>query len=422
MEFLTLTKQEYQDYFDLSEYKNFWQSVEMAQMREHKGWTIHYVGVKENGILCCACALESMKVYRDYRLFMALRGFMIDYHDEKLLRFFLSELKKYLKEHKCMYMKFDPYIAYQPHDIHGNTLEGADNEDALIALFEEYGFQHQGFRCCHDDDWEPRWMSILDVQGKSDTELLKQMQSMTRRNISFTEKNGIRLKTLKREELSILNDVVEETGSRRNFHQPDLTYYENIYDYFGNHMEAICAYLDLQDYMERIEQELSRELVSKEKTEAALAKNPEAKKTVNRLHDTLRQIEVLKKRKEEAAVLQKEHGNEIPLAASLFVKYPNEIIYLFGGSYKQFHQFKGSYAIQWHMIQETRNSGIPRYNFYGLSGNFEEGSEDYGVYIFKKGFHAEVIELLGDFIYVGNASSYRQYQALRKIKHTLLRR
>ncbi|MGX8850278.1 aminoacyltransferase [Amedibacillus sp. YH-ame10] len=422
MKFVELTQEEYQTYFISSKAHNFWQSIEMANMRAKKGWEIHYLGVKENEEILCACTLQSMDVYRGNKLFMALRGFLIDYHNDDLVNYFMKELIAFLKEHKCLYMKLDPYISYQQHDIDGNTIEGTFKEDHLIKVLESFGFQHQGFRTHHDDEFEPRWMSVLSLEDTSEEALLKQMQSMTRRNINFTEKTGIKVRELKRNELSILEKVVEATGNRKNFNKPDLAYYESFYDCFQEHMSALFAYLDMNEYIARIEDEYTAEEANINKLKDAVEKNPEAKKTANRLQQAQDNLSVIEKRKIEALQLQSAHGNEIPLAASMFVKYPNEVLYLFGGSYSEFHKFKGSYAIQWYAIKDALHHHVPKYNFYGISGNFSEDAQDYGVYLFKKGFHADVIELVGDFIYIGNPSAYKQYQMLRKIKHKVLRR
>ncbi len=44
----------------------------------------------------------------------------------------------------------------------------------------------------------------------------------------------------------------------------------------------------------------------------------------------------------------------------------------------------GAYRLQWDMIKFALNNNIPRYNFYGITGNFSENAEDYGVQQFKK--------------------------------------
>ena len=40
----------------------------------------------------------------------------------------------------------------------------------------------------------------------------------------------------------------------------------------------------------------------------------------------------------------------------------------------------GPYMMHWFMINYCFDHGYDRYNFYGLSGDFTENSEDYGVY------------------------------------------
>lgn len=52
------------------------------------------------------------------------------------------------------------------------------------------------------------------------------------------------------------------------------------------------------------------------------------------------------------------------------------------------------------MIKYGIEHHIKRYNFYGISGIFSPEDEEYGVYLFKKGFDADVIELIGNFEYI----------------------
>ncbi len=53
--------------------------------------------------------------------------------------------------------------------------------------------------------------------------------------------------------------------------------------------------------------------------------------------------------------------------------------------------------MHWFIIYEliTSDNGYDRYNFYGLSGDFTENSEDYGVYRFKRELMYKSEELMG---------------------------
>ena len=95
---------------------------------------------------------------------------------------------------------------------------------------------------------------------------------------------------------------------------------------------------------------------------------------------------------------------------------PHEVTYLSGGTDNDFRHFAGSYLIQWTMIKYALEQGIDQYNFYGISGDFTENAEDYGVIQFKKGFNAVVNEYIGDFIKPINGPAYKAYQILNKIR------
>lgn len=416
MKFVELTEAQYQAFFDSYPNAHFWQSAEMAHMRADNGWKIEYVGIADNDEVKAAASLHSKAVYRGYRVYMILRGLLVDYDDREMLRFFLSELMQYLKEHKCLYVRMDPYAEYQKHLPDGSVEEGTEKNDSLIELLRSFGFEHLGFRNEIDNNYEPRWMSVLPLKGKSEAVLLKQMHSQTRQNVNNTIKTGIKVRELSYEELDILHHMVDVTGNRRHFEKPDLAYYQHFYREFKDHKKVLYAYLDTEDYRDRNEKELC-ELKKKEAELCTLLEeNPQSQKNERRLRSTRDLIAAHEKRIREAKELLEKYGKEIPLAAALFVIYPMEVVYLFSGSDDTFKHFKGSYAIQWEIIRQTLQMGIPRYNFYGISGSFDENNEEYGVYLFKRGFNADVIELVGDFQCVTAPKIYRQYQLLHKIK------
>ena len=421
MQFVELTEKKYTDFFNNYPKANFWQSVEMAHMRQDKGWKIEYVGVEENDRIIAAASLHSQKVFLGYRVYMILRGFLIDYDNTDLLQFFLSELRKYLKRNKCMYVRMDPYAEYQKHLPDGSVEQGTPKRDDLIQLLQSYGFHHLGFRTEIDNNYEPRWISVLPLTGKKDADVLKQMHSQTRQNVNNTIKTGVKVRELAYEELDILYHMVNLTGNRRHFQNPDVAYYQYFYKEFKEHKKVLYAYLDTEDYRDRNEKDLVELKKKEEELCALLAENPQSQKNERRLRSTRDLIAAHEKRVKEAIELKEKYGKEIPLAAALFVIYPMEIVYLFSGSDDTFKRFKGSYAIQWEIIRYAIQKGIPRYNFYGISGTFDENSEEYGVYLFKRGFHADVVELLGDFQCNIAQKIYWLYQSLHKMKDKITR-
>lgn len=382
MDLINISQNEYNQF--RNEYKecNFWQSSQMCELKKSQGWKIHYLGLKDNDKLVASTALVSMPVLSKYSLFMALRGFMIDYDNLELVDTFLTKLKEYLHIHNCLYMKTDPYVEYQKHDKNGDEIEGT-KRDKLVELFKKHDFEHKGFRTELDMNYEPRWMQILDLTDKSEEQLLKAMSSNARRNIQNLIKSGVKTRFLKDNEFDKIANYVNNTGSNKGFHGPNEAYYKKFYNAFNGDMKIMYSYLDTNNYIEFIRK-----------------KNDEDK--LNKAYQ-----------------LKETYGDEMPLGAAMFVETNYEIVFVFGGSNETPVRFHEGYALQWSMIQYALEKGINRYNFYGISGNFSKDAEDYGVYNFKKGFNSEVVELVGDFEYVDRSFLYKTYNLLRGIKNKL---
>lgn len=410
-----ISEEEFSNFYENFEQKCFWQSVSMAHFESSHGWSIHYLGFYDEDVIRAATVLISKKVMGKYALFEALRGFLIDYDDLDLMDAFLNELKIYLHAHNCLYMKIDPYCEYQPHDKDGNAIEGYRRDD-LIDLFEKHGFIHQGFRNGSDNNYEPRWMSILPLEGKDEEDILKKCDSKTRQNIVNTQKTGLKIDHLNKSELYRLHDMVSTTGKRRHFLNPELSYYTDFMTSFHENMQAYCVYLDTKDYYERYKKNYE-ELIKEKEHIYKLIEETDSKKNRSKLKNCENKITAALKRIDEAKKLREEYGDKIDLAAAMYVITDREIVYLFSGSNDTFKHFKAAYALQWYMIKYGIEHHIKRYNFYGISGIFSPEDEEYGVYLFKKGFDADVIELIGNFEYIDRKRTYTVYEDLRRIKH-----
>jgi hypothetical protein len=85
----------------------------------------------------------------------------------------------------------------------------------------------------------------------------------------------------------------------------------------------------------------------------------------------------------------------------------------YGGEEYMF--YNSQYLIQWEMIKYGIEHGFKRYNFYGITGNFDKNDKDYGIYEFKTGFNGYVEELIGEYVYP-TSFVYYLMQLIHKIK------
>ncbi|MEG0265404.1 MAG: peptidoglycan bridge formation glycyltransferase FemA/FemB family protein [Erysipelotrichaceae bacterium] len=420
MEFLELNEQEYNEFAIHHPYKNFWQSVPMANLRRELGWNVVYLGVKENNEIQAASLITYRDTHFGKTYFQAMRGYLIDFRNKELLTFFHNHLIAYAKRKKCMYLKIDPYIFVQQRNGAGELVEnGFDNRD-IVDCLSELGYQHQGYSVGYDDLSEPRWMYYRDLNVDQEAELLKSFDQQTRWSINKTIKTGIQIKEVKYEELNDYKKMMEHTSSRRGFIDHTFEYYQAMYKHFSksDNFKILYALLDLNIYEHNINESLKEEQANLVGINEVLETQPTSKKFTKKKKVCEEAIAGFQKKLKESSNLRKK-GDVITLAGSIFIPYGDEVMYLFSGAYDEYMHFNGPYALQWYMMKYALANGYKRYNFYGISGIFNESAEDYGIYEFKNGFKGEVGELIGDFKYIVDPKSYHLYEGLRKLKNKI---
>ncbi len=413
MEFCVISQEEYQVFVSQHPYRNFMNSIEAMKVKLSNHWQVEYVGVKENNQLLCATALTSILVMKVFRFYYAQRGFLIDYSDLNLLAYFTKALKQYLKSKHALYLILDPNVLYKERDIDGNLVENGFDNSYVVDNLKTLGYQHQGFTNDYSVISEVRWMFSLYLDNQDEASLLKAMHQQTRWSVNKTLKTGIKVKELSVEEVGIFYEMMQHTANRRNFKARKLSFYEDYLRIFGPKAKLLLAYLDIEDYKSRLTDELNSLTDEHATITTKLLDTPNNKKLLNKLKVNEEALTLTQDKLKEADELESNYGQEIPMASSLFTIEDNEVVYLFSAAYDKFKKFNAPYAIQWYMIRHCLEQHINRYNFYGISGNFDEKAEDYGVYEFKKGFNGVVEELVGDFILPINGFMYKLYKMLK---------
>ena len=196
-------------------------------------------------------------------------------------------------------------------------------------------------------------------------------KSNTRGHIRKAEKMGVKVRELKREELSIFKDTTEKTSKRRDFEDKPLKYYEEMYDLFVPRGEAIFLLAEVKGQFDD---------------------------------------------REPSALRNATSNCLIPLSAAMFILYGDEVVYLFSGSDEKYMKdYNAQYELQWHMIKYASEHNFKRYNFYGIHGLPDDTQKD-GVYEFKKGFGGQVLEYVGTWELPIDHKFYQLKNFLKKLK------
>lgn len=414
MIFKEITTTQYETYALQHTHNNFLNSMPTLQSKVNE-WSVKYVALFQEDVIVATTGLIFVPTLRKFHYAYAQRGFLLDYNNKEIVATFTKEVKKYLQQHHISYLKLDPYVTYQLRDLNGDEIEGSLKNDIAITNLTDAGFNHLGFSVGYDDSKQCRWMSVLDLENKKPDILFNSFDPNTKRHIKLSQKYDVKIKELSYDELYILKDVVSNTGDRQDFSELPLSFYERQFNIYQDKVKAYCSYIDLKGSSEQAKQNIIELTQLNNEAKEELEKTPYSKKLTRSIKEYEQQLTKLNKDIDEYNNLSKEHGNILYLAAALFIYYGDEVIYLTSGSYDKYKKFKGPYALQWHVIQEALTLGYKKYNFYGISGYFKEDEEGYGVFNFKRGFKADIVELIGEFILPVNNISYQLLNTLNKI-------
>lgn len=419
MEFAELSQQEYDTFVQVWPSPNFWQTSDMAHLREQRGWQSLYVGVRKNGALIAAAMLSYRRVVLRYSIVEAPRGWYIDYHDEALLAFFHKELMRYLKKMGGIVFRMDPYLCYRQRDRDGALVEGGFDNRPVVAQLLQLGYHHSGFLRGTDDTREPNWMFVLDLDGKNEDQLLRSFDQQTRWAINKTRKMGIEVRVIDESELDTFKAIMDHTAQRRGFIDHDRTYYHQLFETFGKsgRLQIVLAQLDLTAYQQRLHRQKEEVQNELQGVEEQLHQVPGSRKFNKRRKVLLDDLQTVEKNLEEAKALASDaQAGILTLAGATFIGIGQEMMYLYSGAYRSYLHLHASYAIQWYILRYCLAHGFTRYNFYGISGYFHKGEEGYGVYEFKRGFGGHVEQLIGDFSYPLHPFLYRLYGFYRQYR------
>lgn len=417
-----ITELEYNEFIKNFDDTLFFQSVEWAKFKSKTNWNMNILGLKKNKKIKAALIILSQKVpFLNKKIYYSPRGFIADYTDFELIKELTINLKQYLKENNALFLKINPYIIYQERDKDGNIVSKANDE--LINLLKKCGYKHYGFYTEFDKkkDLEPRWLSVLDLENKDEQELLEEMRSTTRWMINKSSKNFITIKEANYEDISNFKEIMVHTSSRRGFDDRPLSYYQTMYKELkkSNMIKLLFAQIDL----EKLEQSYLTDVKKLEDRISNIVNNP---KKTNQINEFKSQIESLNKKIKQVQNEIKEYGDKPIISAGLYISYGSQVVYLFGGSYKEFMGYGAQYLMQWEVIKFAKENNYKKLNFYGIDGDFRKEAKHYGLFDFKRGFNSDVVELIGEFDLICNKFTYYMYimmfsvyKKLKKIKRNL---
>ena len=317
-EFITeKTLEEYEQFVQSHPKGNFAQSYLWGKQKSMWDWDA--VAVRgEDGRIKGSLALMTRKMPGIGKSLMyGCRGPVCDLDDRETFAELIEGTKALAKQKKAYCIKIDPDVP--------------SSNTAFSDMLHSFGFRSkEGGK--NFEAINPRYVFRLNVEGKTEDELMAGFHQKWRYNIRLATRKGVTVRICGKEMVPAFSDLMLTTGVRDGFVTRKPEYFAAMLDNLGEHCRLYMAF-------------------DEENT---------------------------------------------PIAGTLAIHYGDKVWYLYGASSNEHRNLMPNYLLQWCMIQWAVEEKCRVYDFRGVSGDVSEDNPLYGLFRFKQGFGGDFTEFVGE--------------------------
>lgn len=223
---------------------NYLQSVEMKNLLLKRGKKVFLLGMKEDDVLVAAVLLFSSALKVGYS-FSICGGPLLDYSNTGLVREFLEAVKLFAKKNNGLVMDFSPNLTYQVRNDEGLPI--GKNKEKLYQFITSCNFSHNGFDSGYKNA-NPQIVYVKELNDLCSEKLIQTYHPSTRTKVNKAIKSSVIVKRLARSELPEFDRIMKHTASRQSFSDKGLSYYEELFDSFGEKAHFMVAEINFCDY------------------------------------------------------------------------------------------------------------------------------------------------------------------------------
>lgn len=162
-----------------------------------------------------------------WTLMYAARGPVCDIHDKDMLACLLEGAKVLAKQHRSYVLKLDPDITF--------------DETEFMKHMEDLGFVLAP-KALNFENIQPQYVMRLDIEGKTEDEVMAMFKPKTRYNIRVAIKKNVEVKICGKEAVDDFYRIMIETGARDQFMIRPAQYFTNMLDNLGEDVRLYMAY------------------------------------------------------------------------------------------------------------------------------------------------------------------------------------
>lgn len=217
--------EKYNNFVKTSPYGHFQQDLRWADLKS--AWDSVYFYIEEEGEIRAALSviyIRDKKAGKNF--FYGPRGPVCDPNNIDYYKRLIEEARDFARENDGFLLRIDPYL---PYDL---EIDESFKKSGLI-------FSRDKMRSS-----QPILNMVLDINGRSEEEILGIFSKNTRKHLRKSYKDGIETKILEEEGINILYGQIEETAMRAKIGHRPYEYFKKLYELFKDEIRLSVAFYE----------------------------------------------------------------------------------------------------------------------------------------------------------------------------------
>ncbi len=406
MRLIEIKQRQFDEFAITHKNRNFYQTSQYGEFMSRNGYKDVYVAMVDyDGNLVAASLILIGRVFPNFKIAYAPRGFLIDFYNFDQVAKFTSMIKDFLKKKKVISLKIDPPIEYVKRDNEGKPLLNEPNNLNIINFLGSLGFEHNGFNLYFENTL-PRWNSVISNIVDPNT-VVDTFDEKTKELIKEAERKGVVVFKGKKEDLKTFYSLIPKNKK--------INYYYKLINIFGNFgmLDIYFTKISVDLFLKNTRSLYEKELIKNSTINDEMQMSENRAEILNQKMESDRLLGIYKNDVAQATKLF-DIQKEIILSTSLVIKYGDEVFFFEEGINPNYKDFYPNYLMNRVLIEGFARAGFKKIHLNGISGDFNPRNPHYYLYSFKKGFNSNVVEYIGEFDLILNKFKYNIYLTTHK--------
>lgn len=387
-----ITMFEFNEFSNSHPYGSFYQSSEYAILAAEDDFDYDYIGYFINNKLVAASLILIKKISFITKYGYAPRGFIIDFNNFDLLKDFTNKVKDFYKK-KLIFIKIDPLIITKQYNNKYNLLWQTNS--GFLNNFQMLGYKKLKDNLYFESQL-PRFEAVVDLKNFKKDFLAKN----TRNKVNKAIKKGLNFEKVSLDNIDIFYKFI------KNKKEKSFNYYNNLCRIFSknNLVDLFLVKVDYEQFMENAKKNYEEELTRNTEFNNLL-KIYNNDKNLNKKMISDRLLVTYKNDIMEASGKYRDNQLHEYIAGALVIKHKNCAYIISSGYDPHFRHLSANYFLYYKLIEYYKNE----YDFLylnGISGNFKNDTQFYGLNKFKLGFNPNIYEYIGELDLIIDEKKY----------------